>query len=172
MTLGACAVAALTVLSCKKDNDPPSGGSGGGGTTPPATASVRFTINGDGFSGQVVDLSPPTGTGEARYSPEDDETAGTSAINATNMFFMTFEGNTTGTQLCNGGTGEMGFSFQVNGQQYLNYTDTMTITEYGAVGGWVRGTFGGTVIRVNGASAGTQATITNGTFNLKRMSDV
>lgn len=170
--MGACMALVLSATSCKKDNDPPAGGGSGGGGTPGTEHSVRFTIDGDGFSDQLVDLSPPTGTGEARYSADNDETACTSAIDATNMIFLKFEGQATGVQTCAGGVGVMGFSFQVNGQHYLNHTDTMTITEYGAVGGRVRGTFSGTVIRVNGPTAGAMATISGGTFNLKRMPDV
>ena len=69
-TLAAIA-ALLFITGCKKDDDDaPS--SGGGGTAPPSSASVQFTLDGDGFNDQVIDLTPPAGQGEARYSVDNN----------------------------------------------------------------------------------------------------
>ena len=162
----------MTVLlnACKKDDDGPSGGSGGGGGVPGPV--VQFTIDGDGFADEAITLSASTGSGNALYSTADDETSGNVTTSALDLFQLLFQGNSTGTQECSGGTGDVGLSFTINGQQYLNYTDTLVITEYGAVGDRIEGTFGGTVIRVNGSGAGTIATVTDGVFTFKRIDDI
>lgn len=160
----------ILLASCAKDDPAPSSGTGGGApTTAPV---VTFTIDGDGFSTQAFTLNPASGSGLSVYSTTDDETSGMLMTTTANQFQLLFEGNTTGTQTCSTGTGQVGIGLTVNGQQYLNYTNSVTITEYGAVGAWVQGTFNGTLIRVNGTAAGTIATVTNGTFRFKRMSDV
>jgi len=160
----------LVFMACEKDDPVPSGGTGGGSTT--TAPVVTFTIDGDGFATQAFTLNPSSGSGSALYSTADDETSGNLTTATSNMFQLLFEGNTTATQTCTNGTGPVGMGLTVNGQQYLNYTNTVTITEYGAVGGWIRGEFSGTIIRVNGSSPGTIATITNGSFRFKRLSDV
>lgn len=169
-----CSLVFVTLIlfsSCAKDDPAPSSGSGGGGAATTAPV-VTFTIDGDGFSTQSFTLNPMTGSGLALYSTADDETTGLLMTSTGAQLQVIFEGNTTGTQTCTTGTGQVGIGLTVNGQQYLNYTNSVTISEYGAVGGWVRGEFSGTLIRVNGASPGTIATVTNGTFRFKRMSDV
>ena len=160
------------LLACEKDDTSPSSGSGGGGGSTTTTPVVTFTIDGDGFSDQSFTLNPITGSGQSLYSTADDETTGLLMTSTGAQFQVIFEGNTTGTQTCTSGTGPVGIGLTVNGQQYLNYTNTVTITEYGTVGGWVRGEWSGTLIRVNGASPGTIATVSNGTFRFKRMNDV
>ncbi|MBK7944943.1 MAG: hypothetical protein IPJ85_06375 [Flavobacteriales bacterium] len=91
---------------------------------------------------------------------------------ANNQFQVLFPGNTTGAHTCTGGVGALGFSLRTSGQLYINQNNTATITAYGAVGGWIEGTWSGSVLRSNGASTGTVATITNGTFRFKRLNDV
>lgn len=166
----AAAISAL-LLACGKDDDaaPSSGGGGGGATT---TAQLTITLDGDGFSAQAFTLTPIAGSGMALYSTADNETSGNILVSATNNFQLLFEGNTTGTQTCSIGTGPVGIGLVVNGQQYVHYTNTVNITEYGPVGGWVRGTLDGTLIRVNGTNPGTLVTVTNANFSFKRMSDV
>lgn len=156
------------MMSCKKEKtDPPSGG---GGTA--TAAQVQYIINGDGFSDQTITVNPMSGSGTALYAVSDDETTGLLMANATNSFQVLFPGNTTGTYTCTGGVGDVGLGLQINGQQYIHYTNSVQVTAYGAVGGWIQGTWSGTVIRSNGPSAGTQATITNGTFRFRRLPDV
>jgi hypothetical protein len=162
---------AAVLTGCKKDDDDPPPSSGGGGTVT-ETAQVRFTIDGDGASDQDVTINAVSGSGLAAYSTTDNETAGSILANAQNQFQLVFDGNATATLTCTGGVGQLGIGLRFNDQQYISQNNTVTITEYGAVGGWVRGSFSGTVLRANGASPGTVATISGGTFKFKRTSDV
>lgn len=162
---------ATLAIGCKKEKNepaPPGGGSGTGGTA----AQVQFTINGDGFSDQTITINPAAGSGTARFSNADNETTGIVMADANNSFQVIFPGNATGTFTCTGGVGALALSLRTNGQLYINQTNTATITTYGAVGGWIEGTWSGTILRANGASAGTAATITNGTFRFRRSSDM
>ncbi len=160
-------------VSCKKDDPSPSGGSGGGGTPPVSTTPrVSFTIDGDGFASQAFVLTPVSGSGSALYSTGDEETSGTLMMNATNSFTVLFDGNTTTTQGSTNGTGTVGIGLNVNGAQYLQYSTSVNVTTYGAVGGTVEGTFSGTLIRMNGPTAGSYATISAGTFRFTRINDL
>ncbi|HMN06613.1 MAG TPA: hypothetical protein PKD45_12900 [Flavobacteriales bacterium] len=160
-----------TGMGCKKDNASPSGGGGGGGGTPPTgTAMVQFTINGDGFSNQVITINPIPSSGQATYSTDDDETSGVCVSADGKLFSILFDGNTTGTQQYDANMStQVGFSMTLAGGSYLSYSGTVVIEEYGAVGGWVRGSFDGTVIRLG--SSGTYATISNSSFRFKRVAD-
>lgn len=162
---------AFIANGCKKDKNEPTP-PGGGGNTGGTAAQVQFTINGDGFNDQTITINPATGSGTALFSTADSETTGVLMADANNSFQVIFPGNVTGTFACTGGVGPLALSLRTNGQLYINQTNTATVTTYGAVGGWIEGTWSGTILRSNGASAGTAATITNGTFRFRRMSDV
>lgn len=172
-------IGALAILpGCHRDNDNASpsgggGGAGGGGTPSTDVAMVQFTIDGDGFSNEAITINPATGSGQAAYSTADDQTTGTCASADGKLFDILFNGNTTGTQSYDGNTStHVGYSFSINGAIYMAHEGTVVIEEYGAVGGWVRGSFNGTALRMNGATAGDQVTISNSSFRLKRMPDL
>ncbi len=164
----------LLATSCKKEDDPaPSGG--GGGTTPPASASVQFTLDGDGYTNQTITITPPGSLGEARFDVDQNETGCISAsvgTSGTDQFTMAFEGSTTGTQYRDPTDGPFGFFILLGGQQYAAHIDTLVITTYGAVGATVEGSFRGSIVRGNGPTAGTIVSLTNGTFRFRRMPDV
>lgn len=158
-------------IACKKDKDDPAP-SGGGGNPVGTAARVQFTIDGDGFSDQTITINPAMGSGTALFSTADGETTGIVMADANNSFQVIFPGNATGTFTCTGGVGALALTVRTSGQLYINQSNTATVTAYGAVGGWIEGTWSGTVLRSNGASAGTPATITNGTFRFKRLNDI
>lgn len=159
------------LIACKKDKDDPAP-SGGGGNPAVTSAQVQFTIDGDGFSSQAITINPASGSGNALYSSADGQTSGSIVADAQNQFTLLFDGNTTATLTCAGGVGSLGIGLRTSNQQYIHQNNTVVITEYGAVGGWIRGTFSGTLLRANGTSPGTPVTITNGSFRFKRLSDV
>lgn len=169
------AILALALIalasSCKKDEDSPSP-SGGGSSTAAEGPKVTFTIDGDGYSNQAITINPGSGSGNAAFSASDAETSGTVMADANNSFVLLFDGNTTATLTCTGGVGPVSFSLRTSGHLYISQTNTVVITAYGAVGGFITGSFTGTVLRSNGASAGTQASISNGSFRFRRISDV
>lgn len=162
---------ACLAIACKKDKDD-TAPSGGGGSTSSGTARVEFTITGDGFTGQTITIDAVSGSGNALYSTADDQTTGSILANAQNQFQLLFDGNATGTFTCAGGVGQVSLGLRTNDQLYISDDNAVVITEYGAVGGWIRGTFSGTVLRSNGGGAGTAATISNGSFQFKRLADV
>lgn len=162
-------VGTLIAHACKKDKDDAPSGTGSGALE---AARVQFNIDGDGFSGQAITINPASGSGNALYSTADDETSGSIIADAQNQFTVLFDGNTTATLTCSGGAGPVGIGLRTGGQQYVYQDNTVIITEYGTVGGWIRGTFSGTMLRANGASAGTPVSITNGSFRFKRLNDV
>ncbi len=172
MRLPAILAIALIALgsACKKDKDDPAP-SGGGGTAVEGPK-VAFTINGDGFANQAITITAASASGNAAYSTADNETSGTVMADANNSFVLLFDGNSPATLTCTGGVGAVNFSLRTGGQLYISQNNTVAITAYGAVGGFITGTFTGTVLRSNGASAGTAATISNGTFRFRRVSDV
>lgn len=162
----------VLLAACKKDDDGPAP-SGGGGVPPPTTAPrVQFTIDGDGFAAQTFTFTPVAGSGLSMYVTSDDETNGSLVMNATNNFTLLFDGNATGAQNSTSGTGSVGIGLNVDGAQYLQYTTAVDVTTYGAVGATVEGTFSGTLIRMNGPTAGSYATITDGTFRFTRINDI
>jgi uncharacterized membrane-anchored protein YitT (DUF2179 family) len=166
------AIALFTfAVACKKDDDSPapSGGGGAGATEAPK---VTFTINGDGFSNQAITINAASASGNAAYSVTDAETSGTVMADANNSFVLLFDGNSPATLTCAGGVGPVSFTLRTSGQLYISQNNTVVVTAYGAVGGFITGTFSGTVLRSNGPSAGTAATISNGTFRFRRVSDV
>lgn len=91
---------------------------------------------------------------------------------ANNSFVLLFAGNTTATLTCTGGVGPVSFSLRTSGHLYISQTNTVVVTAYGEVGGFITGSFTGTVLRSNGATAGAPASITSGTFRFRRISDV
>ncbi len=167
-----CAAIAFTGLSCKKDNDPPANSGGGGTPTPTNNPRVIFTIDGDGSSAASHTLTPSSGSGMALYSTADEESSGSLMMDASNHFTLLFEGQSTGTFACTGGLGNVSMSFAVNGAHYMSYTNTMEVTTYGSVGGTIEGTFSGTVIRMNGPTAGAFANVTGGSFRFRRIEDL
>lgn len=160
-----------------------SGGASGGGGTTSGGGSGNSSGSGGEFSygsGTVTaDIDGVTVEFEAYqvwYIAQFDSlgiSANNSASDAADGMSIEYIGGSVGTADCtNSAEGQLGLqapredgdpgSFQSQGQASC----TITITEYGAVGEPIRGTFSGVV-----AGSGESKTITNGSFDVIRGSD-
>lgn len=143
----------------------PTGGGGGG------EYGITFTLNGDGFNNQAVNISTNGIFATAVYSVPDDGTVGY-ATSAGASFNIGFPGNGTGSWTSDEGGGEGMFGIGINGQNYVGWNFTLTVTEYGAVGGHVRGTISGTAMRFDPVTFEMfEVQLSNGTFDLLRGPD-
>lgn len=140
--LSVLAVALITVLTvgCGKDDNP----------TTPTTATNRITVTGTGFSGTPRDHRNAFGawsasTGRTMVVVTDSSLS--SVMAADNFpgdgFAVTFKGSSTGTfNIVFGDTTTVVVAFS-GGRTLMAYSGSLNVTEYGAVGGTIRGTFQG-----------------------------
>lgn len=155
----AIALVAMLSLSCASDSP----------TNPGTTSDGTFTFSKSGALTGATNFSSFT---VASFSTEGDETfiagstvAITSGASVANLAVLTVPGKTTGTWSFDDNAAMAMF---FSSSPYIATSGTITITEYGAVGGRIKGTFSGTTVNPIGSST---VEITSGVFNIKREAD-
>ncbi len=131
-----------------------------------------FTINGDGHNNQQVTITTTGLFSTAVYSVPDDGTVAYATGVGGNVIQVIFPGSSTSTWTVVDGDSEAMTTVTLGGNTYFMQNGTLVVTEYGPVGGNVRGTFSGEYARFDQATMQMiPATVTNGTFNLLRGAD-
>lgn len=156
----------ITIAACKKNTPAP--------TPIPVTYDNYFTIDGGAYKNVLMNfktVSSSAGAYSASLKGTSVEIKG--ANDSLELeFSILFEGNKTGNFSLGTGTDYITvrtapISNPGNTTDYSsNPNGVIKITEYGAVGGKIAGTFGGEF-----NSVGTNFTITNGTFSVVRAAD-
>ncbi|MDX2130053.1 MAG: hypothetical protein SFU91_13550 [Chloroherpetonaceae bacterium] len=168
------AVFTIVFSSCKSDNNPTdSGGTGGqsssftlNGTTytttsvTPLANNVTSTIDGETF--RLNSFVPDAfGVYVATETTTVCGISGTSGGTSVGIL-LGFSGQTTGTyQMVEDGSSAIGLT--VGSVTYLSLSGQIVVSEYGNVGGRIRGTFSGTF-----TTGSTTVQIPNGSFNVTR----
>jgi len=146
---------ATVMFSCSKDS-----------SDSPATAAneVSFVVNGGGYSNQTIKLNA---NGSAVYDDVLDATGCSFADAASNSAMVAFNGHATGTFAVNDDNGLV--VNMDNNTTLIGLTSgTITVTQYGAVGSDIKGTFSGTGIVIKNLSDPDTIQITNGNFKARR----
>lgn len=155
----------------------------GNDTTNPVgnTGRVAYTLNGDGRSNQVNTVA---GYGQAYRVSADNYMVMTAAQstggNGSITVQMSFSPAAVGTYILNGDNNNVGALTYTSGNQTTSYftdathTLTLQVTEVGPVGGKIRGTFSGTMFKLDPDSPTTVTTVqvTNGSFEIERGQDI
>ena len=132
-----------------------------------------FVINGDGFNNQTITLSGIGLLASATYGVSDNATVG--FVSSTDgVLTIGFDGNSTGS--FNSDNDNILASYSTGQLVYGPQTLQLTVTEYGIVGGAVKGTFSGEFIRVEVDPVTSEVTefpvtISNGLFHFVRTMD-
>lgn len=142
----ALALAAFVLIfafsGCKKDDDDPVAPGGNNNNTGGMSASV--TLNGDGFNNKSLNFNAAS----AGYSNSEALTgvvfSGADSITVS----LVFAGKTTGTYTVSvGSDNELENGFVIikgSSKYYISKGGSIKVTEYGNVGGYIKGTFNGT----------------------------
>ena len=132
-----------------------------------------FTINGDGYTNQIISISALPILGSTTYFIADSLTIGYITQNNIVVEFG-IDGKSPGSW--NTQTSNATISISINGKQYIADNASITITQYGVVGGKVIGNFNGTFYReeynqTTGQVTTFNVSISNGSFQLFRNPD-
>lgn len=136
--------------------------------TPTNNTEVTFTVNGGAYSNKSFTIQ---GNSAAVYDPNEKLTGitfagkeGTKNISCT----IGWGGTSTGTRSwgTNNPHDSASVEFMDDTYIYSSEQGTLTITEFGAVGGYVKGTFSGSFSLF---LSGQTVTVTNGKFTAKRI---
>lgn len=131
-----------------------------------------FTIHGDGHNNQVVTINTSGLTAMATYSVGDGSTVGFASGQSGTSISIGFPGNATGTWNVVDDSGDAMVAVTLGGNTYIGQDFTLQVTEYGAVGQHVRGTFSGTFARFDQVTMEmVPVTVSNGSFDLLRNPD-
>lgn len=146
---------------------------------------VGFTLSGDNRNGNYSWGSASGTSAVAFYNVSDSLTAISSSDNRTSTrasLVVSFKGRQVGNYTFDGGDEVISISFippagATSSVQYISDSDhpvTFRVTEYGAVGGRIRATFSGTLMKLDAANPAATGTvqITNGTLDIVRGRDL
>lgn len=139
------------------------------------TITSGFTINGDGFNNQVFTINAMPIISYSVYNTTDLITTGLAFSTA--GITMVFPGNTTGSFVINNTNSDTYVSLTYGENAWIaDSVLTINVTQYGPVGGRVKGNFNGifrrtTVDQVSGEAHFFYSTVTNGHFEYIRHED-
>lgn len=137
----------------------------GNGTS--GTLTTTFNITGDGFNNTPFNITVVPAVASIFYNITDAVTYGFSS-DGTNLLSVSFPAASTGTWNTVDEDAIIGLT--LSGNSWVSDNATITITQFGAVGTIVTGTFSGTFQRFNGVDI-VNATVTGGNFQLLRTPD-
>ncbi len=139
------------------------------------TIQSSFTINGDGFNNQTITINAIPVICYTVYNTTDSTTVGI-AMDTYGLSIL-FPGNATNSFVINNNNSDILATITNNGNSWVaDSVLTLNITEYGPVGGRVKGNFNGVFKRVDynqtsGVVNFYYATVTNGHFEYIRHPD-
>ena len=135
-----------------------------------------FVINGDGFNNQTISVSSIPLTAFSIYTISDNVTFGIASGDQGNAITIGFTGNSIGNFNVSNNN-DVVFTTSIGANSYIMGDNfTVNVTQYGNVGGKVKGTFSGDAKRIffNEVTQTVEefpVTITNGVFELQRNPD-
>jgi hypothetical protein len=140
-----------------------------------ATVNTTFTIDGDLFNNQTITIQAIPLAAFSIYSIDNDMTAGVSA-ESNYSFSLNFPGKQTGPQSSNDTNAVVATLVNGGNTWVADSLLNINVTEYGPVGGRVKGTFNGIFKRfefnqTTGEYSFYYATVTNGSFEFIRNED-
>ncbi|MDI6767779.1 MAG: hypothetical protein QME52_13240 [Bacteroidota bacterium] len=153
--------------ACKEESSSPGPDNG----TNVGLATASLIINGSGYINRTFSFSVATGV----HSPVENETgiaAGLSSGTDSVALVIVFPGNQTGTFGWSDTTVVGLFVYGTGGIQktFTSYdgSGSTTVSSFGAVGGFISGTFSGKLIGGTPPNTTDTVTVSNGSFSAKR----